>query len=371
VKSLNCSFFPSCNACTEWNTPYIQQEIDKITNLRKLLNASGIDYFQEINFFSSGPQGQRHKADFGCEYDENQRKYKFGYFDKSGHIFHINNCLQYTPELQNLFSIFLELGLPENLKIKKSSIRLRVGPNHLKGVWFDMANTDIKNILDEKFYLESLIAEGFIIEIGQKKKIVKRTNNILKLKEPELHPWFKTWDHLDQAHPMQGHISSFTQPSWHSGKLLIDELRNRLKQTESERILEFGAGIGFFSKLLSKSCKKLTILEIDPTSLEALKCNLADEQQKVEIRIGNYHQEKIEGHFDLVFVNPARSGLKNFSENLLQLLPDRIIYISCFPESMMIDLKRLKSEYSVCNISIVDQFPQTKHYEIFCELRKN
>jgi 23S rRNA (uracil1939-C5)-methyltransferase len=170
---------------------------------------------------------------------------------------------------------------------------------------------------------------------------------------------------------MQGHISSFTQPSWHSGKLLIDELRNRLKQTESERILEFGAGIGFFSKLLSKSCKKLTILEIDPTSLEALKCNLADEQQKVEIRIGNYHQEKIEGHFDLVFVNPARSGLKNFSENLLQLLPDRIIYISCFPESMMIDLKRLKSEYSVCNISIVDQFPQTKHYEIFCELRKN
>ena len=367
---IKCRYFPKCNACSLWDKPYEQQKEDKISAFITLLRNLNINYSNEIKFLSSGQYGLRHKADFGSEYIENEAVYKFGYYDDSGRILDISECLQYSPELQSIFTLFLKHPYPKDLKINKSSVRIRVGPNNQKGLWLDMANSDIKKILDEKNYLISLIKEGFIIELGQRKKILTFVDDKLKLKEPEVRVWFKTWDDQDIEHELFCHISSFTQPSWTSGRLLIQELRSTLKKNNPKHIVEFGAGIGFFSKLLSNAGAKLTILEVDQSSILPLKKNLSDRLEKIDIKIGNYHKEKFLLSHDFAFVNPARSGLKNFAHDLTNALPERVAYVSCFPDSMVSDLQILSSKYEICNISIIDQFPQTRHYEVFCELKR-
>lgn len=76
---------------------------------------------------------------------------------------------------------------------------------------------------------------------------------------------------------------------------------------------------------------------------------------------------------DVVVLNPPRKGC---DEDVLQrvsgLLPHRIIYVSCSPESLMRDLNILKKlGYTCLEIQPVDMFPQTVHVENVALMEKS
>ena len=63
-------------------------------------------------------------------------------------------------------------------------------------------------------------------------------------------------------------------------------------------------------------------------------------------------------------VDPPRRGLDNRSiENLLDIKPKRIIYISCNPATLVRDLAKLEYLYEVKSIEPVDMFPFTNGIE--------
>lgn len=68
---------------------------------------------------------------------------------------------------------------------------------------------------------------------------------------------------------------------------------------------------------------------------------------------------------DVVFMDPPRAGSdERFLHSLLTLAPERIVYISCNPETLARDLKILTgSAYAVRKIQPVDMFPHTHHVE--------
>lgn len=75
---------------------------------------------------------------------------------------------------------------------------------------------------------------------------------------------------------------------------------------------------------------------------------------------------------DVLFMDPPRSGsTEKFLNSAVKAAPDRIIYISCGPESLKRDLKSLtKKGYTVERIRPVDMFPFTEHVETVCLLSK-
>ncbi len=83
----------------------------------------------------------------------------------------------------------------------------------------------------------------------------------------------------------------------------------------------------------------------------------------LQIFRGDFHTQDFNAESDLYFLNPARSGIKNFSQVLLKNKPEYIIYVSCFPLSMKEDVDNLSSLYEISEAALVDQFPQTNHYE--------
>ena len=285
-------------------------------------------------------------------------------------IIGIDFCLQLSPALNNWYQEFKKIQWP----IKKGSLRLRVGPQGLKGAWLDFANLDIKMLLDEKSALTTLLKTGAIVEIGQKRKILKVEQDLLKLKDPESHLWFESL-FQNQRVALFCHIASFTQPSMKANLMIVQQIQNWVSQSGLLKASEFGAGIGNLSLALLGHVESLRIFESDALSLECLQQTLNQSPQlkaqfqKINFQIGD-HQQKKKIEFknrEVLVVNPPRSGLMGFIETLKDSSekPSELIYLSCSPTSWSTDGQKLKAMgYQLKETFIVDQFPQTQHYEI-------
>ena len=73
---------------------------------------------------------------------------------------------------------------------------------------------------------------------------------------------------------------------------------------------------------------------------------------------------------DAVFMDPPRSGSdEKFLSSLCALGPERVVYISCMPETLARDLRFLvKNGYTARRALAFDMFPWTEHVETVCLL---
>ena len=78
---------------------------------------------------------------------------------------------------------------------------------------------------------------------------------------------------------------------------------------------------------------------------------------------------------DVVFMDPPRSGSDEaFLSSVIKCSPEKIVYVSCNPETLARDLKYLtKNGYRVKRMRGTDMFPHTKlnHTESCVLLTKN
>jgi 23S rRNA (uracil1939-C5)-methyltransferase len=78
------------------------------------------------------------------------------------------------------------------------------------------------------------------------------------------------------------------------------------------------------------------------------------------------------GRPDVVIVDPPRAGLHpRVAERLADVRPERLVYVSCNPQTQARDLEILGagSAYSITAVQPVDLFPQTAHVENVVALR--
>jgi 23S rRNA (uracil1939-C5)-methyltransferase len=352
----------------------MDQESEKLTQLKNLFQDYELSYQKAIEFISCGQHSLRHRADFTFVFNEESQKINFGYYDKDHQIVAVEKCLQMALELQEVYREFTSFEVKSNSTyIKRGSIRLRIGPTGLKGCWLDLANVDIKSLLDDQTYLRQLLNAGFIIEMGQKGKRVVDIENQLRLSDPLSELWFKSSRADGTDIPLVCLISDFTQPSWTTAQKLSSIILDWLqKNGSSQFITEFGSGVGFFTTSLASSGHKVTALELEGSACESLQMNLnaLNLSEYVQILQGDFHRKSSSSRASTVLVNPARSGLKDFANDILNSDAKNLIYISCFPESMCRDVARLSSNYKIVDVKIVDQFPQTKHFESCLLLEK-
>lgn len=370
MPEVSCRYFPGCRGCDHWNQTYEQQKQNKLKHLKKLLKSSD-ELLKDSGFISIQPYGLRHRFDFTIEAQGN--KHVMGLYGAEKKLIDLQECLQLSPELQKIFTEFraIKMQTTQGL-IKKASVRLRVGPNEQKGCWLDMANIDIKTLLDDSAYLNQLLDSGFEVEIGQKGKRLSRIQGVLKLTDPLPQVWFRSG-----SFPLKSLISDFTQPSWFSGDALAKVLQNWTQNLHIKNAIEFGPGVGQFTLPLLAQGVKVQAFENNPKAIEVLQLNAKDNQLEKNLKIfsGDF-QNKVAAfdkaeRFELALVNPPRSGLKNFVDTVAAAGARYCIYISCFPESMQLDLEKLKqSGYQIKSVKIVDQFPQTEHFETCVLLEK-
>ena len=73
----------------------------------------------------------------------------------------------------------------------------------------------------------------------------------------------------------------------------------------------------------------------------------------------------------MVITDPPRDGMhKDVVEQLIQLSPNKIVYVSCNSATQARDLSLMDAFYKVTKVQPVDMFPQTHHVENVVLLEK-
>ncbi len=150
----------------------------------------------------------------------------------------------------------------------------------------------------------------------------------------------------------------------------------------SETVLDAYCGIGTIGISAAGRAKKVIGVELNKDAVRDAIINAKENGiENAEFYpgdAGKFLRGRSGGeHFDVIFMDPPRNGSsKEFLDSVIRTKPDRLVYISCGPESLARDLKYLTGNgFLVQKIQPVDMFPYTEHVETVVllsgKIRKN
>lgn len=193
---------------------------------------------------------------------------------------------------------------------------------------------------------------------------------------------------FEQRYQYKQFESSFTQPNAKVCEKMLTWACEAAAGSNQD-LLELYCGNGNFTLPLSKHFNRVLATEIAKSSVYAAQWNI-EKNQIDNIQIARLSAEEFtqayQGsrqfrrleeaqidlqsyQFDSVFVDPPRAGIDVDTLNLLQNF-QRIIYISCNPDTLYDNLQHLTQTHRISKFALFDQFPYTHHVECGVLLEK-
>jgi 23S rRNA (uracil1939-C5)-methyltransferase len=168
--------------------------------------------------------------------------------------------------------------------------------------------------------------------------------------------------------------NSFFQTNTSGAAKLYETVQRYAQLTGTETIVDLYSGTGTIPILLSRAARTVFGLEMAPSAI-------ADAHRNCRInRVQNCHfiagdirhtLPSVTQRPEVLIIDPPRAGMhKDVVKQVLALLPDRIVYVSCNPSTLARDLGLLKEAYQVLEVQPVDLFPHTYHIESVARLAR-
>lgn len=145
-----------------------------------------------------------------------------------------------------------------------------------------------------------------------------------------------------------------------------------------EKVIDAYCGIGTIGLIAASHCKEVIGIELNR---EAVKDAIGNAKRNGIKNVRFYQGDA--GDFlvsmaqkgekaDVVFMDPPRAGSsEKFMDSAAKMGPEKIVYISCNPDTLERDLKYLtRKGYQVDRICPVDMFPFTDNIENVCLLSR-
>ena len=155
-----------------------------------------------------------------------------------------------------------------------------------------------------------------------------------------------------------------------------EELVQALRRAET--VLDLYCGIGTITLVMARQAGRAIGAEVIPAAVEDAKANAArngvtnaeflcaDAAQAAQTLADRGLRP------DVICVDPPRKGLAPaVIDAIVQMAPQRLVYVSCDPATLARDVKRMEEQgYVLQRAEAVDLFPRTAHVETVCLLSK-
>ena len=180
----------------------------------------------------------------------------------------------------------------------------------------------------------------------------------------------------DKIGPFTFEISanSFFQTNTPMAERLYESVKSFASLTGKETILDLYSGIGTVSIFLASQATRIIGVDISNAAIADAKRNCKlNGIDNCEFLCGDVKMFLSQFNIqpDLLITDPPRVGMqRGVIDQILKLLPGRIIYISCNPSTLARDIALLKEVYKLEEVQPIDLFPNTYHIESVARLER-
>ncbi|WP_047545876.1 23S rRNA (uracil(1939)-C(5))-methyltransferase RlmD [Psychroserpens sp. Hel_I_66] len=192
---------------------------------------------------------------------------------------------------------------------------------------------------------------------------------------------YKGEDHIFEE--MEGlrfkiNAKSFYQTNSHQAYELYKITRDFANLKGEELVYDLYTGTGTIAQFIAKHAKHVVGVEAVPDAIVAAKENAQlNGIDNVDFFVGDmknvFNDEFIKqnGRPDVIITDPPRDGMhKDVVNQILNIVPEKIVYVSCNSATQARDLALMKDVYKIVRTQAVDMFPQTHHVENVVLLEK-
>ena len=335
-KECNCPYYNRCGGCDLLNLSYHDQINYKKQRVKELFLKYAHELV-EVDFISSTQFNYRNKVTLTI------KDGKIGLIDLDNEVIGVKSCLLLKPVINDFIKYVNDFNIIDGRVVIRSNY------NDELLISID-TNDKIEIPLFNDFKIAGIILNDQVIK-GDKSFIDKVNNLLFKVS-----------------------YNSFFQVN----SLINEELFKLINKyiNKDDTVLDLYCGVGTLSINASFKAKEVIGIEIVKNAI--IDANLNGRMNKcnnVNFLLGNVKEtiNKVSKDFDVVIIDPPRNGIDNSSlEYILDEKINKLIYIACDTLSLVRDYNKIKDQYSIKNLTLLDMFPNTYHVECVCVLeRKN
>ena len=364
----DCNSYKRCGGCNmrhikyEYTLKIKQQSIQSLVNktLKNKITVKEVIGMEKPIYY-------RNKAQFPIGYNQKKQPVVGVFANRTHDIIETNNCLIQSPVAEKISKFILNFIKENHLEVydentKKGLFRhivIKIGLRTNETMCVLVING--RSIPKEKELINQLVTKFPNI-----KTIIKNINT----KNINLYGDGYITDKLGEF-TFKISALSFYQVNPSQAEVLYDIGVKSANITKTDTVFDLYCGIGTISLFMAKYAKKVYGVEIVKEAIEDAKENAKiNNIENTEFIAGDteiilddlINNKKIIP--DVVMVDPPRRGLDNKTiENIMKIKPDRVVYISCNPATLVRDLAKFEEIYDIKEIQPVDMFPFTSSVE--------
>ena len=331
-----CPYFNKCGGCVLQSISYDATINFKLNKVINLFNKYNLDIKPEI---VKNPSDYNYRNKIKLMVIDG----KIGYFETNSHtLVEINECIIASKAINKI------IPLLKNFNIINGNIVIRCNLNDEILIIIesnDKLNIDI-DVLKENIKLVGIVVNNKTI-YGDN-FLIECINDI----------YYKiSYDSFFQINP---YVAS----------KLFNIVKENIDKTDI--VLDLYCGVGTLSLNAALNANEVIGVEIVPNAVLNAIYNAKINKISNTKFILNDAQDavgKINKKFDKIIIDPPRSGLtKKTIDTILTIMPKKIIYVSCDPNTLIRDILLLKDKYSIEKSYILDMFSYSYHVECICIL---
>ena len=331
------------------------------------------------------PYNYRNKAQFPVGIDKEDNPTVGVFAQRSHTIIPIQNCKIQTEISQEIARSIIEFIKENKISIydeEKHSgairhIVIKVGKYTNQIMCILVVNEEIGKANENKL-VEMLCTKYKGIKTIVKNINNKNTNVILGKQNVNLYGDGYIEDKLGE-YTFKISPMSFYQVNPIQAEVLYNTAIEAANLSKKDILFDLYCGIGTIGIFASKFVKQVYGIEIVEQAIEDAKENAKINKVKnAEFICGD-----VEFAFDelinkkkiistAIIVDPPRKGLDTKTiQNILKIKPEKLVYISCNPATMVRDISKMEEVYVAEKIQPVDMFPYTSSVECVAVLQIN
>lgn len=354
-----CQFAASCGGCQLQHLPVATQQQLKQQGIDKLIrHQTGIDTLPWQPMLCAQDTGYRRRARIGLWFDKKQRKLTVGFrkiADKQ--LTAITECRVLSPVLAPVFAAL----------------------HQAVSALADPASVTHAEVVDADGTAFVIVRHVKALTEQEKQHFISAWPEAVWLGEAEPGD-FSYWQHTaavpqyklaSQGLTLEFSPDDFIQVNQSVNQMMINQALDWLQLTPTDVVLDLYAGMGNFSLPLAQRAKTVRAVEGVAKMVQQLATNaqlnglsnVAAYQADLHLRWPKAAWQQRD--YTKVVLDPARAGAQGAVEQIVQLKPAQILYVSCNAATFARDAKVLLSGgYHLEKLAGIDMFPYTSHLEV-------